>query len=74
MGLESTMFIKLNVKHIFKKRPLNLNREPDSHFTAILILMDFYILISKGVGVVNSETIFNSNILGLHGDFSSKGL
>lgn len=72
MGLESTMFIKLNVKHIFKKK--DLNREPDSHFTAILILMDLYILISKGVGVVNSETIFNSNILGLHGDFSSKGL
>lgn len=57
-----------------KKRPLNLNRESDSYFTTKLILIGLYILLSKGVGVVNSETIFSSNILGLHGDFASKGL
>ena len=56
MGLESTVFIKLNVKHVWKKkRPLNLNRESDSYFTTKLILMGLYILISKGVGVVNSR-------------------
>lgn len=38
-----------------KKKTSELNRESDSYFTTKLILMGLYILISKGVGVVNSR-------------------